>query len=121
MGLVGLAHACSHYFHLVLPPLFPILKNEFGVSDLSNKVTLIPDDNKMLHMEDLETKEYSDSINKYYNENYTDSKEDPFIIDSKKEFDKMNRIMEANELKDIIVDKLVGYGEDRRSINLNVF
>jgi MFS family permease len=32
MGLVGLAHACSHYFHLVLPPLFPILKNEFGVS-----------------------------------------------------------------------------------------
>ena len=33
----------------------------------------------------------------------------------------MKRIMEANELKDIIVDKLVGYGEDRRSINLNVF
>ena len=32
MGLVGLAHAASHYFHLVLPPLFPILKDEFGVS-----------------------------------------------------------------------------------------
>ena len=32
MGLVGLAHACSHFFHLVLPPLFPILKSEFGVS-----------------------------------------------------------------------------------------
>ena len=32
MGLVGLAHAASHYFHLVLPPLFPILKDEYGVS-----------------------------------------------------------------------------------------
>ncbi len=32
MSLVGLAHASSHFFHLVLPPLFPILKSEFGVS-----------------------------------------------------------------------------------------
>ena len=32
MGLVGLAHASSHFFHLVLPPLFPILKLEFDVS-----------------------------------------------------------------------------------------
>ena len=32
MGLVGLAHASSHFFHLVLPPLFPILKQEFDVS-----------------------------------------------------------------------------------------
>ena len=32
MGLVGSAHAASHFFHLTLPPLFPILKDEFGVS-----------------------------------------------------------------------------------------
>ena len=32
MGLVGSAHAASHFFHLILPPLFPILKIEFGVS-----------------------------------------------------------------------------------------
>lgn len=32
MGLVGSAHAASHFFHLALPPLFPILKAEFGVS-----------------------------------------------------------------------------------------
>ncbi|MDE0810332.1 MAG: MFS transporter, partial [Alphaproteobacteria bacterium] len=32
MGLVGSAHAASHFFHLILPPLFPILKAEFGVS-----------------------------------------------------------------------------------------
>ena len=32
MGLVGAAHAASHFFHLILPPLFPILKTEFGVS-----------------------------------------------------------------------------------------
>ena len=92
-------------------------KNEFGVSDLSNKVTLIPDDTKMLNMENVDTQYYSDSINKYYK----DKKSDPFIIDSKKEFDKMKRIIETNELKDIIVDKLVGDGEDRLSYNINVF
>jgi FSR family fosmidomycin resistance protein-like MFS transporter len=32
MGLVGVAHGASHFFHLILPPLFPILKAEFGVS-----------------------------------------------------------------------------------------
>ena len=32
MGLVGTAHGASHFFHLILPPLFPILKAEFGVS-----------------------------------------------------------------------------------------
>ena len=32
MGLVGAAHAASHFFHLVLPPLFPLLKDEFAVS-----------------------------------------------------------------------------------------
>ena len=32
MGLVGAAHGASHFFHLVLPPLFPILKEEFDVS-----------------------------------------------------------------------------------------
>ena len=32
MGLVGSAHAASHFFHLTLPPLFPLLKSEFGVS-----------------------------------------------------------------------------------------
>ena len=32
IGLVGFAHALSHFFQLVLPPLFPILKAEFDVS-----------------------------------------------------------------------------------------
>lgn len=32
IGLVGLAHAISHFFHLILAPLFPWLKEEFGVS-----------------------------------------------------------------------------------------
>ena len=32
MGLVGAAHGASHFFHLVLPPLFPILLEEFNVS-----------------------------------------------------------------------------------------
>lgn len=32
IGLVGLAHFTSHFFHLLLTPLFPLLAREFGVS-----------------------------------------------------------------------------------------
>jgi MFS transporter, FSR family, fosmidomycin resistance protein len=32
IGLVGLAHASSHFFQLALPPLFPFLRAEFDVS-----------------------------------------------------------------------------------------
>lgn len=31
MGVIGLAHGSSHFFQLVLPPLFPFLVNDFGV------------------------------------------------------------------------------------------
>ena len=32
IGLIGLAHGSSHFFHLLLPPLFPWLIKEFGYS-----------------------------------------------------------------------------------------
>jgi MFS family permease len=32
IGLVGIAHTLSHFFQLALPPLFPLLRDEFGVS-----------------------------------------------------------------------------------------
>ena len=32
VSLVGLGHFCSHFYYLVLPPLFPVLKTFFGVS-----------------------------------------------------------------------------------------
>ena len=32
IGLVGVAHAVSHFSQLILAPLFPFLKDEFGVS-----------------------------------------------------------------------------------------
>ncbi len=32
MGLVGLAHATSHFSHLLLPPLFPVFMREFSLS-----------------------------------------------------------------------------------------
>jgi MFS transporter, FSR family, fosmidomycin resistance protein len=32
MALVGLAHGTSHFFHMLLPPLFPVFVSEFGLS-----------------------------------------------------------------------------------------
>ena len=32
ISLVGVAHGLSHFYHLAIPPLFPLLKDEFGVS-----------------------------------------------------------------------------------------
>ena len=32
IGLVGLAHGTSHFFHLLLPPLFPLFIRDFGFS-----------------------------------------------------------------------------------------
>ena len=32
IGLIGLAHGSSHFFHMLLPPLFPFLIAEFGYS-----------------------------------------------------------------------------------------
>jgi len=32
MSLVGLAHASSHFGHMLLPPLFPVYMQEFGLS-----------------------------------------------------------------------------------------
>mgnify|MGYP003429321746 FL=1 len=32
IGLVGLAHGTSHFFHMMLPPLFPLFVSDFGVS-----------------------------------------------------------------------------------------
>ena len=32
IGLIGLAHGSSHFFHMLLPPLFPWLIREFGFS-----------------------------------------------------------------------------------------
>ena len=32
IGLISLAHGSSHFFHLILPPMFPWLKNAFALS-----------------------------------------------------------------------------------------
>ncbi len=43
MGLIGSGHAVSHFYLLALPPLFPLLKQEFGVgyAELGLLVTLL--------------------------------------------------------------------------------
>ena len=33
IGLVGLGHGTSHFFHLILPPLFPWIKAEFALTN----------------------------------------------------------------------------------------
>lgn len=42
ISLVGLAHGTSHFFHMLLPPLFPVFKQSFGLSyaELGLLVTL---------------------------------------------------------------------------------
>lgn len=32
ISLIGLAHGTSHFFHMLLPPMFPIFMREFGLS-----------------------------------------------------------------------------------------
>jgi MFS transporter, FSR family, fosmidomycin resistance protein len=32
ISLVGVAHGTSHFFHMLLPPLFPVFKESFGLS-----------------------------------------------------------------------------------------
>jgi predicted MFS family arabinose efflux permease len=32
IGLIGIAHGTSHFFHMVLPPLFPLFIRDFGFS-----------------------------------------------------------------------------------------
>ena len=32
IGLIALAHGTSHFFHLLLPPLFPFFIREFGLN-----------------------------------------------------------------------------------------
>jgi MFS family permease len=42
IGLIGLAHGTSHFFHMLLPPLFPVFIREFGLnwSEVGLLVTL---------------------------------------------------------------------------------
>ncbi len=42
ISLIGVAHSTSHFFHLLLPPLFPVFMREFGLSfsELGLLVTL---------------------------------------------------------------------------------
>lgn len=40
IGVVGAAHFLSHFFQLSLPPLFPLMKNELGVSYVGLGLTM---------------------------------------------------------------------------------
>ena len=40
ISLIGFVHGVSHFFHLLLPPLFPWLMDEFGLSFTAIGVTM---------------------------------------------------------------------------------
>jgi FSR family fosmidomycin resistance protein-like MFS transporter len=39
VGLIGAGHFLSHFYLLTLPPLFPLLKAEFGVSYIASSAS----------------------------------------------------------------------------------
>jgi len=94
-----------------------ISKNKFGLSEKSNKVSLIPAENKHLEEEDVSMDTYSDSIQNYYNSRYSD-----ININVKSEYNKLLDTIEINQLKDKLVDKLVFDGfEESSKFNINVY
>ena len=40
ISLIGFVHGVSHFFHLLLPPLFPWLMHDFGLSFTGIGVTM---------------------------------------------------------------------------------
>lgn len=98
-----------------LPYSFYIFsKNSQGVSDTSNRVTLIPQKNKLLDMENVSKNTFSDSLQNYYK-----TLDNSSVRDAEKQIRNMDYIIETNRLKDILVDKIVT--SKLKNVNINVY
>ena len=57
IGLVGLAHATSHFSHLLLAPLFPVFMKDFGLCPgLMNSDTPIGGNHQSIDCDEHQTK-----------------------------------------------------------------
>ena len=92
---------------------YVLAKNKFGISEVSNKISIIPNKNKVLKM-DASMSNYSDSIQTYYNDNY--DKE----INVPEQIQKLMTQSEINSLKNELMKKLSSK-QTLDSYNINIY
>ena len=101
-----------------------ICKNKFGVSEQSNIENIIPDANKSFDKgtDTIDMSQYNDALENYYK----DPSNSPIYqsLDTYDKYKKQIAIFEReiviNDLKDIVVDKLVGK-PNLNMYNLNIY
>lgn len=94
--------------------LFYVLtNNKYGVSNLSNKITLIPNKDKVLDMEDMGIDTYSDSLQNYY-------KSQQISINVVEEMKKYKDMIDINELKQVLLEQR-HKGLNKTNYNVNIF
>ena len=93
-------------------------KNKVGISESSNRATIIPKKNKILNQENLSKNSYSDSVQNFYrNRSSTDND----MIDSlDKNIYHMNLLSDINDLKDILTKK-ISEKRLKPETNFNIF
>eukprot|EP00918_Siedleckia_nematoides_P008857 GHVU01019438.1.p2 GENE.GHVU01019438.1~~GHVU01019438.1.p2 ORF type:complete len:106 (+),score=11.31 GHVU01019438.1:513-830(+) len=103
-------------YHIVF---YVFSKNSQGVSDVSNRVTIIPQKNKLLDMENIskQTNTFSDSLQNYYKN--LEMSDDNSVVNVEKSIKNMDYLIEVNSLKDILVDKIVG--SKIKNLNVNIY
>ena len=87
-------------------------KNTYGISKPSNYVSLIPNKNKLLKQENIKNS-YSNSLQNYYLQN-----ESANIVDYKKDMHNYKRLIDVNNLKDILVDNLLNTYKNINNIHV---
>ena len=96
--------------------IFIFSKNSQGISDSSNKITLIPKKSKSFKKENISNNSFSDSLQNYYN--YRRGEGDS-LTELNRQIKNMDFIAETNNLKDILVNKIVT--SEIKNLNVNIF
>ena len=94
--------------------LFYVLtKNKYGIGNISNKITLIPNKDKVLDMEDMGIDTYSDSLQNYY-------KSQQITINVVEEMKKYKDMIDINEIKQVLLEQ-AHRGLNNTNYNVNIF